>query len=81
MTKLPTTLEEYQAMTDEERAEVEAYAREVMERFNDFADRVLRAGQEMLSLWSDWYASLPPDVQAELKRIADEANEREARGT
>jgi len=77
--KLPSTIEEYQALTDEERAEVEAYAREVMERFNDFADRVLRVGQEMLSLWSDWYASHPPEVRAELKRLADEANAREAR--
>jgi TRAP-type C4-dicarboxylate transport system substrate-binding protein len=77
--KLPSTIEEYQALTDEERAEVDAYAHEAMDHFRAFANNVLHLGLEVLSQLSAWYASLPPDVKAELKRIADEANEREAR--
>lgn len=76
MTKLPTTREEYEALTDEERAEVDGQVAVVMEHARAFTVALAAQVQEMAALIGAWYASLPPDVRADIDRLAEsEANE------
>jgi hypothetical protein len=72
MTKLPTTLEEYQALTDEERAEVHASFQATMEQATSFMVAVVGNIQIMADLIAAWVSALPPDVQDELERLAME---------
>lgn len=72
MKRLPTTLEEYQALTDEERAEVQAYMHDMMEQITAFMATVAGQVQVMADLIAAWVSSLPPDVQDELERLAME---------
>lgn len=79
MTKLPTTREEYAALTDDERAEVDVYARDTIARINAVMAGFIAQVQGIANLITAWYANLPLDVRAELERLAESQADDEAR--
>ncbi len=78
MTKIPATREEYQALSPEEQAQLQAMAQEVLIHVNVFVQNLqnlVAHVNEIRTIFAELYATLPPNVREELERMADEDND------